>query len=216
MDVSHAPTPRLWLVRHAQPLIAPGVCYGQLDVPADDEHTRSSAHQLNAALPCDIVQWRCSPLVRCTQLAQSLRALRAAQPLALEPDPRLQELGFGDWEGRAWNDIPHAEIQAWTDDFCDYRPDSSGESLIAMLQRVQSALQESCALALREQRDVLWITHAGVIRCVLWLMEHGSKRPRADQWTARAPAFGDCISLPISASFTDSEQDGRHREPNRE
>ena len=26
---------RLWLVRHAAPLVAPGTCYGALDVPAD-------------------------------------------------------------------------------------------------------------------------------------------------------------------------------------
>ncbi|MBV8617950.1 MAG: phosphoglycerate kinase, partial [Curvibacter sp.] len=30
---------RLWLVRHARQLIAPGTCYGRLDVPADPAHT---------------------------------------------------------------------------------------------------------------------------------------------------------------------------------
>ena len=66
----------LWLARHAQPLIAPGICYGQLDVPADMEATAASARALAETLPhgIDIL---CSPLQRCEQLAQVLSGLRA-------------------------------------------------------------------------------------------------------------------------------------------
>ncbi len=41
----------LWLVRHARPLIAPGICYGRHDVAADAAGTRAAAERLHAALP---------------------------------------------------------------------------------------------------------------------------------------------------------------------
>ena len=37
---------RLWLVRHAQPLVAPGVCYGATDMPADVDATSQAAQAL--------------------------------------------------------------------------------------------------------------------------------------------------------------------------
>lgn len=43
--------PRLWLVRHARPEVAPGLCYGRLDVAADARHSRESARLLAQALP---------------------------------------------------------------------------------------------------------------------------------------------------------------------
>jgi alpha-ribazole phosphatase len=36
----------LWVVRHARPLIAPGVCYGALDVPACPQTIRDAAEAL--------------------------------------------------------------------------------------------------------------------------------------------------------------------------
>ena len=68
--------PALWLLRHAQPLIAPGVCYGQLDVPADPQHTLQAALRAGAALPRQAVV-RHSPLQRCEQLAHALQAPEA-------------------------------------------------------------------------------------------------------------------------------------------
>ena len=41
----------LWLVRHAQPLIATGICYGQLDIPADLQATQTCAKELFKVLP---------------------------------------------------------------------------------------------------------------------------------------------------------------------
>ena len=37
------PRARLWLVRHAQPVVATGTCYGALDVPADAAATQVAA-----------------------------------------------------------------------------------------------------------------------------------------------------------------------------
>lgn len=41
----------LWLARHARPLVAPGCCYGQWDVPADAADTARAAQDLAQVLP---------------------------------------------------------------------------------------------------------------------------------------------------------------------
>ena len=180
-------TTELWLARHAQPLVAPGLCYGALDLHADPAATAHSARQLAAALP-QALQVVHSPLQRCAQLAHALQALRP--DLALQADARLVEFDFGAWEGSTWSRIARADIDAWTTAFATHRP-GGGESLAAMLARVAAALQDARQHAAQSGSDVLWISHAGVARCVRWLLQapNGSM-PRADQWPVTAPAWG--------------------------
>ena len=177
--------PRLWLVRHAQPRMAPGICYGVLDMPADAAATQATAQRLAAALPAGALVLH-STLQRCELLALSLQALRP--DLASKPDARLRELDFGRWEGQAWDTIGQTAIDAWTADFAHHAP-GGGESLAAMLARVASAAEEARQAP---TADVVWITHAGVARCVGWLLAQGASRlPRADEWPAAAPGFGE-------------------------
>jgi len=68
--------PRLWLVRHARPLVAPGLCYGRLDMAADASASRSAATALAHALPAKVAGVWHSPLQRCELLALYRRALR--------------------------------------------------------------------------------------------------------------------------------------------
>lgn len=184
---------RLWLVRHARPLVDPGTCYGALDVPADPAATADCARQLADVLPPGM-HARHSPLQRCELLAQALQALRP--DLIPRSDARLVEMDFGAWEGCAWNAIARADIDAWTTRFAEHRP-GGGEPLGAMLQRVAAALHGARTAP---PGDVLWISHAGVARCVQWLLEapgrHGAL-PRSDQWPHSAPAFGQwaCYAL---------------------
>lgn len=182
---------RLWLVRHAQPLVAPGTCYGALDVGADPAATRAAAERLAAALPRGARVFH-STLQRCERLALELQALRT--DLAPKPDPRLREMDFGAWEGLAWSDIARSDIDAWTAAFARYRP-GQGENLAAVLARVAAALQDHCGdptNRLEVVKDVVWITHAGVIRCVAWLQLHGQgEPPRSDEWPVAAPGWGE-------------------------
>lgn len=190
MTAAFAPAPcQLWLVRHAQPLVAPGLCYGRLDMAADAAATAACAQALATVLPARVRLAQHSPLQRCEQLAHALHGLRP--DLALIADARLQELDFGHWEGRAWNAIGRAPVDAWTADFASHRP-GGGESLAGMLQRVAAALAAARLQAnAATGSDVLWITHAGVARCVHWLLQHGSATlPSADQWPVAAPGFG--------------------------
>ena len=183
--------PSLWLLRHAQPLIAPGVCYGQLDVPADHGQTLQAAMRFAAQMPQGAVV-RYSPLQRCEHLALALQAPEAN----LMPDARLQEMDFGQWEGQSWNDIGKAAVDAWSQDLYGTAP-GGGESLSAMLQRVCAVLHESWQHdSQRGQRDVVWVTHAGVARCVQWLLQYGHAQPTAGDWRLPAPAYGGWQQLP--------------------
>ncbi|WP_367066145.1 histidine phosphatase family protein [Oryzisolibacter sp. LB2S] len=186
---------RLWLVRHARPLAADGLCYGRLDLAADAAASRAAARTLAAALPPRVAGLWHSPLQRCELLALDLRALRP--DLASIPEPRILEMDFGAWEGLAWDAIAQAEIAAWADDLARHAP-GGGEPLSAMLARVDEALGEAAARARAGGGDVVWITHAGVARCVHWLQVHGPARlPRSDEWPVQAPGFGDWVQVEL-------------------
>ena len=179
---------RLWLLRHAQPLIAPGTCYGQLDVPADAVLTQKAARTLQPLLPPETVL-RHSPLQRCAQLASAIACTTRI------PDARLQEMHFGHWEGQAWNAIARAELDAWANTLAHYAP-GGGENLSTMLMRVRQALHTSWHHdSVHGTRDVLWVTHAGVVRCVQWLQRHPHALPHSADWNLPAPAFGGWITL---------------------
>lgn len=182
--------PSLWLLRHAQPLIAPDVCYGQLDVPADPSATLQAALRFAQHGPAH-TPTRYSPLQRCEQLALAIQGLESH----LTADARLQEMHFGQWEGRAWNDIARAEIDAWSQQLYAVAP-GGGESLAAMLQRVRQVLWHSWQHdSGYGQRDVVWITHAGVARCVQWLLRYGQAQPTSSDWKLPAPGFGQWSQL---------------------
>ena len=180
---------KLWLVRHARPLIASGVCYGQLDMPSDVAETADCARKLAAQLPSGI-RIISSPLQRCEQLAPVLIGLRP--DLAYTIDSRLQEMNFGAWEGCAWQSIDPAELQAWTDHFADYQAGRHGESVSTFMARVGAAYD-----ALQGQGDTLWITHAGVMRAVELLHQGVRQIEHAHQWPIAAPNYGQWRTLDV-------------------
>lgn len=179
---------QLWLVRHAPPVVARGTCYGMQDMPAESAPTLACAQRLAKSLPGPALVWH-SPLQRCLQLAQAVQATRPDwQPLH---DARLREMDFGAWEGRPWNSLAKADIDAWTADFAHHRP-GGGEPLADMLVRVAQALHDTRqATRAAGLAHAVWLTHAGVARCVDWLLREGEgAEPRADQWPVHAPAWG--------------------------
>lgn len=176
-----------WLVRHAQPLIAPGVCYGATDVPADAQATRQAAQALADVLPHGVLM-QVSPLQRCEQLALSLQGLRP--DLAYKLDARLQEMNFGGWEGQRWDAIPPSAYDAWTADFAQHRF-GGAESVSGFMQRVAAVWDEASTAG----GPTVWITHAGVIRAATLLAQGVRALERADQWPAGAPAFGHWCEL---------------------
>ena len=194
---------KLWLVRHAQPLIDAGICYGRLDMAADAEATAECAAKLATQLPAGL-RVVSSPLQRCEQLAQALQALRP--DLAYKTDGQLQEMDFGQWEGCAWQDIPRAELEAWTGDFAHYNVGHDGESVAAFMARVgaafegltpQSQIPAMVPRTMAQDSGVLWITHAGVIRAVELLAQGVRHIERANQWPVEAPKYGQWRTLTL-------------------
>ncbi|MEO6293536.1 MAG: histidine phosphatase family protein [Burkholderiaceae bacterium] len=190
---------KLWLARHAQPLIASGICYGVTDVAADENLTLLAAEALAKVLPPRML-CRVSPLRRCQQLASALQQIRPDclfNP-ATDTDARLAEMDFGHFEGQPWSAIPKADVDAWTAHFGTHRFGGK-ESANDVLQRVAHALRDIQAQQQAQKvDDVLWITHAGVIRAAT-LLARGktefTQTDTAEQWPREVPAFGSFMRL---------------------
>lgn len=181
---------KLWLVRHAPVLLAPGSCYGALDVPADGAATLACAQALAGVLPHGLGV-STSPLQRCERLAQVLQGLRP--DLAVKTDARLREMNFGSWEGRRWDTIAPSEFDAWTADFAGHAVGGHGETVRAVMARVGAAFDE-----LVKDADAVWVTHAGVIRATQLLARGIREVERADQWPLDATACGQWRTLELS------------------
>ena len=160
---------RLYVVRHPRPLVASGVCYGTTDVACDLPELHNAALVLRNALPKGL-EIMSSPLQRCERLAQVLKGLEP--DLAYKTDARLAEMDFGTWEMQRWDALQPDELTAWTNDFAGYRCGGMGESTGQFVQRVIQRLIESAQAG----KDQIWITHAGVIRALLWLRAQPASR----------------------------------------
>lgn len=180
---------KLWLVRHACPLVEAGICYGVSDVAADAGHTQASAAQLASLLPPGLALWT-SPLQRCLALAEALQARRP--DLQLRVDERLKEMDFGCWEGWRWDDIPRAAYDEWTAQFGTARF-GGRESVNGLLQRVAAAHAEARDLG----QDAVWVTHAGVLRAMALLAQGHTALSQAPQWPQEVTGWGEWQQLEV-------------------
>ncbi len=121
----------LYLIRHTAPDIAPGICYGQLDMGLKDSFDTEANTVMRLLPPFDLIIT--SPLLRCRKLAEHLAR---AHHCTMQTDARLMEKHFGLWEGRDWRDIARCEIDAWAADIMGYAPEG-GESAQQLMLRVQ-------------------------------------------------------------------------------
>lgn len=150
----------LWLVRHPQPVIASGICYGQSDLEVDPEALRALVARLHVRVPAGLPVMS-SPLRRCRVVAQAIAASRhAGEPVF---DARWAEMHFGDWEMCAWNTISRPGIDAWAADFLDYLP-PGGESVRQVATRVCAAFEDWQA---QGAQDALVVTHAGPMQLLM-------------------------------------------------
>jgi alpha-ribazole phosphatase len=147
----------IYLIRHTQTANAAGLCYGQSNVGLAESFAEE-VDTLYDKLPefddhCRVFS---SPLSRCVQLAETFSD-------TVTTDARLQELYFGDWEGKLFNEIEPSALQQWTDNFATAAP-PNGETFGDLYQRTGTFWQELLQL---EAEQVIIITHAGVIRALL-------------------------------------------------
>ena len=166
----------LHLIRHPKPLVEAGICYGRLDISA--ENFDALAESLLTELPSGLPLWS-SPLRRCRALAECLNS----NPVF---DNRLVEMDFGAWEGRSWEDIPRPELDAWAADVGGYAP-PGGESPLALQQRALDFV------ATLDVPEAVIVTHAGVIRT---LLAHWQGLPPA-RWTELVFDYGSCTRVEV-------------------
>lgn len=144
----------LHLIRHPRPDVAPGVCYGRTDLGLAESAIEVAA-RLRPQLPEHFVL-HASPLQRARLLAEALGTPRI--------DARLQEMSFGDWEGRRFDEIGSA-IDAWADDPLGFRA-PGGESAREMGARVLSWLSDLQA-AEASPEPVVVVAHGGPLRVIV-------------------------------------------------
>lgn len=150
------------------------MCYGSQDLLPGPEVTEDAARLHETLAPSNHIVT--SPLKRATYLAKALAELRG---LPITQDARLQEMNFGAWEGRLWDDIPRVELDIWAADLLNARP-HGGESVQMMADRV--------TMALSEYQNAIIVTHLGPIRAALVNTGH------ADGWNAQVD-FAHSVSV---------------------
>ncbi|HEX8595287.1 MAG TPA: alpha-ribazole phosphatase family protein [Pseudomonas sp.] len=183
-------TLHLDLLRHGETELGGGM-RGSLD----DALTELGWEQMRSAVAqagpwCRIVT---SPLQRCARFAEAL-AEQLALPLSLEPD--LQELHFGDWEGRSAAQLMETDAEGlglfWADPYAFTPP--NGEPVSAFSIRVLAAVQR-----LHQAYDgerVLLISHGGVMRL---LLAQARSLPR-EQLLQVQVGHGALLAIQVAAS----------------
>jgi len=179
----------LWTWRHPQPLDVRGRCIGRTDVPVPARRAKRLARRIQKAARrhglARVVHT--SSLQRCALVGRYLRRWGWHHVR----DAALLELDFGTWDGRPWQDIPQAEIDAWCEHFATHTP-GGGEALQALLTRA-SAWVPTCQA--EGQENAVVVGHAGWMLARRWAHEHDQAPSRANQWPA-APAYGALWQLP--------------------
>jgi alpha-ribazole phosphatase len=152
----------LYLIRHPRPEVLPGTCYGQTDLGLA-ESPLAVAERIRPLLPAPT---RSMP-APCAAPACWPRPWAAPQV-----DPRLMEIHFGEWEGRSFDEIGQAALDAWSAAPLDFAP-PGGESPRQMATRALDFL--ACLRAgqpARCGRDCPW------------------RPPARPGWPAAGPAAG--------------------------
>lgn len=160
------------LIRHTRCDVAPGTCYGRLDVAlagsaaADIERTLSQVPRVDSVV--------CSPAQRCHLLALEIARRDGCDVRVLSA---LQELDFGAWEGRHGNDIPRSESDAWAADPW-HRAPPQGETENELWLRTATAAADLIRSAGTARIGV--VSHGGPLRILRCLL---TRRPVDERWS---------------------------------
>lgn len=141
------------LLRHGAPETA-GLLLGHDDNPSTPAGieacmTRATDLEVDAIVASD--------LGRAVRAAEAIGNLRS---LPVTVDPRWRELGFGEWDGRASDELDRQALDRFWDD-PDAFPPPGGERWSSLLARVEAALGDL------PSGPVLVVTHGGAMRAAL-------------------------------------------------
>ncbi|PSS49463.1 alpha-ribazole phosphatase family protein [Pseudomonas sp. BBP2017] len=149
------------LLRHGETELGGGL-RGSLDDVLTAKGWAQMQAAVDAAGPWQVLV--SSPLQRCARFAH---VLGEQMRLPVQLAPRLQELHFGEWEGRSAADLMLTHEQQlgrfWADPYAFTPP--GGEPLTDFSRRVLAAIA-----ALHQEhagKNLLLVTHGGVMRLLL-------------------------------------------------
>lgn len=149
------------LIRHGEPV--GGSRYrGQMDDPLSATGWEQMRHAVGRHHPWDVIV--SSPLSRCLAFAEELGE---RHHIPLEIEPRLQEIGFGSWQGKTKDEISRYDpglLQRFYRDPMNNRPEDA-EGLVDFQRRIVTAWND--ILNRHAGKHLLLVCHAGVIRMVL-------------------------------------------------
>jgi alpha-ribazole phosphatase len=146
----------IYLIRHTAPDVAKGICYGQADIDVKATFFEEAAI-IKKHLPQKIGTIYSSPLQRCKKLAEHL-----FMDHTIHLHNHLQEINCGQWEMKAWDDLPREEIDEWMNDFVTVRI-PGGESYEDLYERVKNTFLHIH----KKEGPVVIVAHGGVIRSIL-------------------------------------------------
>lgn len=168
-------------MRHGEPL--GGRKYrGQIDDPLSEKGWQQMRDSIGEHCPWTRIV--SSPLTRCRAFAEEL-ACRHQRALSF--DARLQEVGFGVWEGKTaaqLNADDPQQLPRFKADPLNARP-AGAEPLEAFFQRVSAGIET--LLEAGGDEHVLVVCHAGVIRMA---MAHGLNIPLINAYRIDVPSAG--------------------------
>jgi len=146
------------LLRHGE--VTGGRCYrGSTDDPLTEKGWQQMQEKLSDCTGWDLLI--SSPLSRCSAFAQQL-AQQQNYPLhCLEA---IQEIHFGDWEGKKASQIDDSLLDLFYANPFEYTP-PNGECFSQFQSRVLTAWE--ALLQQHQGKKILLITHAGVMRVIL-------------------------------------------------
>ena len=150
---------KIYLIRHTQPDIDKGICYGSTDLDVAATFPEEAA-AVKAVLPEITNQTKIfsSPLQRCAKLAQFI-----AENHAVTIEQRLTEISFGDWEMQPWRSFGKETLIKWKDNFV-HTPSPNGEAFQSVYDRATSLYEEVIQM---DADQVFLVNHSGVIRAFL-------------------------------------------------
>ncbi|MCK6264931.1 histidine phosphatase family protein [Vibrio sp. ZSDE26] len=151
----------IYLLRHGKTL-GPAALNGKTNVEVAEETQQAIIETLyqDGITFSHVVS---SPLIRCCDLANKL--VEQDQSLTLKIESKFQELDFGDFDGRTFDELqPHWEQleSFWRDPASHTLPNA--ESLQACYSRVSEGWSN---LIEQSTHDTLVICHGGTIRLIL-------------------------------------------------
>ncbi len=158
---------KLYLVRHGEAEGSEGRAVGHLDLPLSDLGARNMEALAASWQRPSPIRLFASDLRRATDSARILAKRFGIEPPDPIIDARLREVSFGEWEGRAWDEVYESDRQrydAWSERWWDLAP-PGGESFADLAVRVLAWFQDIRDWG--EGEDVIAVAHGGSIRALL-------------------------------------------------